>query len=174
MYIYSFLGALFCWYSGAKKTVGPVLLKYLIILIYLDVFLSCVSTAILCFARCGCKCWQNNSSPNQTWWQSIASTQYWMDPSRYRQMHDRADTLTAWWRHQMETFSALLALCAGNWPVTGEIPSQWPVTQSFDIFFDLCLNKRPSKQSWGWWYETPSRPLWRHRNEKIYARDHSY
>ena len=40
----------------------------------------------------------------------------------------------AWWRHQMETFSALLALCAGNSPVTGEIPSQMPVTRSIDIF----------------------------------------
>ena len=41
------------------------------------------------------------------------------------------------WRHQMETFSALLALCAGNSPVTGEFPSQRPVTQRFDVFFDL-------------------------------------
>ena len=41
------------------------------------------------------------------------------------------------WRHQMETFSALLALCAGNSPVTGEFPSQRPVTHSFDVFFDL-------------------------------------
>ena len=71
----------------------------------------------------------------------------------------------AWWRHQMETFSALLALCAGNSPVTGEFPSQRPVTQSFDVFFDLRLNKRLSKQSWGWWFETPSRSLWRHCNE---------
>ena len=38
-----------------------------------------------------------------------------------------------WWRHQMETFSALLALCAGNSPVTGEFPAQRPVTRSFDI-----------------------------------------
>ena len=37
----------------------------------------------------------------------------------------------------METFSVLLALCAGNSPVTGEFPSQRPVTQSFDVFFDL-------------------------------------
>ena len=44
-----------------------------------------------------------------------------------------------WWRHQMETFSALLALCAGNSPVTGEFPSQRPVTWSFDVFFDLSL-----------------------------------
>ena len=63
-----------------------------------------------------------------------------------------------------ETFSELLALCAGNSPVTGEFPSQRPVTRSFDVFFDLRLNKRLSKQSWGWWLETPSPPLWRHRN----------
>ena len=56
-----------------------------------------------------------------------------------------------WWRHQMETFSALLAICAGNSPVTGEFPSQRPVTRSFDVFFDLSLNKRLSKQSWGWY-----------------------
>ena len=65
----------------------------------------------------------------------------------------------------METFSALLAICAGNSPVTGEFPSQTPVTRRFDVFFDLCLNKRLSKQSWNWWFETPSRPLWRHRTE---------
>ena len=66
----------------------------------------------------------------------------------------------------METFSSLLAICAGNSTVTGELQAQRPVTLSFDVFFDLCLNKRLSKQSWGWWFETPSRPLWRHCNEK--------
>ena len=50
----------------------------------------------------------------------------------------------------METFSALVALCAGNPPVTGEFPAQMPVTRSFDVFFDLRLNKRLSEQSWGW------------------------
>ena len=49
-------------------------------------------------------------------------------------------------------------------PVTGEFPAQRPGTRSVDVFFDLCLNKRLSKQSWGWWFETPSRPLWRHCN----------
>ena len=39
----------------------------------------------------------------------------------------------------METFSVLLAFCAGNSPVTGEIPSEMPVTRSFDVFFDLRL-----------------------------------
>ena len=59
------------------------------------------------------------------------------------------------------TFSALLALCAGNSPVPGEIPAQRPVTRSFDVFFDVRPNKRLSKQWLSWWFETPSRPFWR-------------
>ena len=50
-----------------------------------------------------------------------------------------ADT---WWRHQMETFSALLAISAGNSPVPGEFPVQRPVTRRFDVFFDVHPNKR--------------------------------
>ena len=65
------------------------------------------------------------------------------------------------WRHQKEAFSALLAICVGNSPVTDEFPAQRPVTRSFDAFFDLRLNKGLSKQSCGWWFETPSHPLWR-------------
>ena len=61
----------------------------------------------------------------------------------------------SWWRHQMETFSALLAICAGNSPITGEFPAQRPVARSVDVFFYLRLNKRLSKHSWGWWFETP-------------------
>ena len=63
------------------------------------------------------------------------------------------------WKH----FFSLLALCAGNFPVTGEFPAQRPVRRSFDAFFDLRLNKRLYKQSWGW-FETPSLPLRRHCN----------
>ena len=73
----------------------------------------------------------------------------------------------AWWCHQMETFSALLAICAGNSPVTGEFPAQRPVTRSFAVSFDLRLNKRlpwVNNGDRGWWSETPSRPLWRHCN----------
>ena len=57
-------------------------------------------------------------------------------------------------------------------PLRGEftgdrwIPSQRPVTRSFDVFFDLRLHKPLSKQSWSWWFETPSHPLWRHCNVK--------
>ena len=65
----------------------------------------------------------------------------------------------------METFFALLAICVVNSPVTGEFPAQRPVARSFDNFFDLRLNKRLSKQSWGWWFETLSRLLLRHCNE---------
>ena len=50
-----------------------------------------------------------------------------------------------------------------RWPVNS--PHKGPVTQSFDVFFDLCMNKRLNKQSWSWWFETPSRQLWRHCND---------
>ena len=62
----------------------------------------------------------------------------------------------SWWRHQMETFSALLAIYAGNSTVTGEFPAQKAC--SFDFFY-LRLNKRLSKQPGHWWFETPLRPL---------------
>ena len=78
----------------------------------------------------------------------------------------------SWWCHQMETYSAVLAICAGNSPVTGEFPTRRPVTRSFDVFFDLRLNKRLNKQWWGWWFETPSRPLWRHCNEHLLCFGH--
>ena len=45
-----------------------------------------------------------------------------------------------------------------------EFPAQRPVTWTFDDFFDLHLIRRLSKQWWGWWFETLSRPLWRHCN----------
>ena len=72
-----------------------------------------------------------------------------------------------WWRHQMEIFSAVLALCAGNSSVTGEFPSQRPVTRIFYVFFDLRMHKRLSKQLWSWWSETPMRSfVWRRTDDK--------
>ena len=62
--------------------------------------------------------------------------------------------IISWWRHQMETFSALLAICVRNSPVIGEFPSQMPVTRSFDVFLDLRQNKRFRKQWWGCWFES--------------------
>ena len=48
------------------------------------------------------------------------------------------------------------------------IPRTRPVTRSFDVFFDLRLYKRLIKQSWGWWFETPSRSSWRHSNGYVW------
>ena len=74
----------------------------------------------------------------------LSTRQYYL---HHPQFYYGKDAKFPWWRHQMETFSALLALCEGNSPVTGEFPSQKRVTRSFDVFFDLALNKRLSKQS---------------------------
>ena len=80
-------------------------------------------------------------------------------------IHPSHQLEASWLCHQMETFSALLAICVGNSQVTGEFPTQRPVRRSFDVYFDLHPNK-----SWGWWSETPSRPLWRHRNVRCLFR----
>ena len=77
---------------------------------------------------------------------------------------EKATSLSCW-RPQMETSSALLALCAGNSSVASEFPSQMPVTRSFDACFDQRLNKRLCKQSRRRWFETPSRSLWRPLND---------
>ena len=69
-----------------------------------------------------------------------------------------------WWRHEMETLSALLAICARNSPVPGEFHAQRPVTWSSDVFFDLRLNKQLREELWGWWFETLSGSLWSHCN----------
>ena len=70
-----------------------------------------------------------------------------------------------WWRHQMETFSPLC------WEFTGH---RWiPRTKARNAepwcFFYLHLNKRLNKQSWGWWFETSSRSLWRHCNDGTWS-----
>ena len=83
-------------------------------------------------------------------------------------------SISSWWHHQMETFSALLALCEGNPPVIGGFLSQKPVMRSFDVFFDLGLKKRLSKQSRRRWVKTPSCSLWSHFfNAKSYQGDMS-
>ena len=78
--------------------------------------------------------------------------------------HGRQGPIYPWWHHKMETLSALLALCVGKSPVTGEFPAQRPVTRSFDVSFDLCLSKRFCKQSRRQWFETSPRSLWCHCN----------
>ena len=121
-------------------------------------------------------------------------------PVRSHRTRWRGTIKMSWWRHQMGTFSALLAPWAGNSPVTGEFrhKGQWHGALVFSLVcawtngwinnrdagglrrqcahydvtvmpwlqmtFYLRMNKPMSKQSWGWWFETPSRSLWRHCN----------
>ena len=72
--------------------------------------------------------------------------------------------------HQWRGRSPMMTSSNGNifrvtGPLCGEFTGdRWPMTRSFDVFFDLRLNKPLSKQSWSWWFETPSRSLWRHNN----------
>ena len=81
---------------------------------------------------------------------------------------DHADFPSEWWRHQMETFSALLALCAGNSPTTANFPHKgsWRGALVY-VFFDVHLNKPLGKQSWGWWFESPSCSSWRYCNAHL-------
>ena len=68
-----------------------------------------------------------------------------------------------WWRHQMEIFSALLAMRAiHRSPVNSPHKGQWREALIFSL--DLRLNKRLSKQPRGWRFEMPLRPLSRHCN----------
>ena len=87
---------------------------------------------------------------------SLQPLLYGVHPMYFSPIHTVNST---WWRHQMETFSASLAICAGNSPVTGEFPAQRPVTRRFYVFFDMCLNKRLSKQPRGWSFGTPCAPI---------------
>ena len=73
-------------------------------------------------------------------------------PYNFLVITDDAIIQNTWWRHHMETFSVLLAICVGNSWVNGEFPAQRPVTRSYDAFFALRPNKRLSKQCWGWWF----------------------
>ena len=71
------------------------------------------------------------------WGQTVVSARGAQDPimRRIDSLGRNDRKAYPWWRHQMETFSALLAICAGNSPVPGEFPTQRPVTRSCDVFF---------------------------------------
>ena len=97
----------------------------------------------------------------ETWWYyHVIITPCFIKPSRcfYHIMSGLGILSISWWRHQMETFSASLALCAGNTPVTGEFHAQRPVTRSFDGFFFIC--------TWinGWVNNREAGDLRRHSN----------
>ena len=126
-----------------------------------------------------CSLWRHCNG--YRWWWVTSTNQPWrtgvleIDKYRSTTKHNKAWTVATFpGMHRISVahddvikwklFSVLLALCAGNSLVTGEFPSQRPVSRSFDVFFDLHLNKRLSKQSRCWWFKTPSRSLWHHCN----------
>ena len=74
------------------------------------------------------------------------------------------DETLSWWRHQIETFSALLAICAGNSPVPVNSlhKGQWRGALMFSlicVWINGWANNREAGD-----LRRPSRPLWRHRN----------
>ena len=84
-----------------------------------------------------CISWPANAFENEL---SMSRTSHnstsWIPHTTVLANLDRSKT-SAWWLHQM-----VLALCAGNSPATGEFPAKRSVTRSFDVFFDVFLNKR--------------------------------
>ena len=89
---------------------------------------------------------------------------YWHTPSKHAMMCFIESIMMT--SSNGNIFRVTGPLC-GNSPVPGEFPAQRPVARSFDVFLDLRLNKRLSKQSWGWWFKTPYWPLWRHYNARL-------
>ena len=84
----------------------------------------------------------------------------WSCLCMWRNLEEKGETnficsprIITWWSQAMESVLASLAFCEGNPPIAGEFPAQRTVTRSFYVFFDLRLNKRLSKQSWGWRFE---------------------
>ena len=69
------------------------------------------------------------------------------------------------WKHFPRNWPFVRGIHRSRW--IPHIPTQRPVTRIFDVFFDLRLNKRLSKQPWGWWFETLSWSLWRHCNIQL-------
>ena len=74
----------------------------------------------------------------------------------------------SWWRHQRAIFSRNWHFVRGIHRVTGGFPSQRPVTRSFDVLFDLRLNKRLCKQWKRRWFEKTPCSLWCHCNVKCF------
>ena len=87
-------------------------------------------------------------------WSRRDFTQFWVITLRHHMMTSSNRNI----------FRVTGPLC-GEFTGPGEFPAQRPVTRNFDVFFDLRLNKRLSKQPRGWWFDALSWSLWRHRND---------
>ena len=97
---------------------------------------------------------------------------WWFGPEDVTNLSPRSDDNIVYWHIYAASHDDVIKRknFPRYWPfvwgirLTGEFPTQRPMTRSFDVFFDLRLNKLLSKQSWGWWFETLLRPLWRYYN----------
>ena len=105
------------------------------------------------------------TKPSICFWTSVLAspTNQYDVKLYYRSVHCEPTMMTS---SNWNIFRVTGPLC-GEFTGPGDFPAQRPVTRSFDVFFHLRLNKRLSKQSWGWWFETLSCPLWRHSNDRI-------
>ena len=147
-------------YSASLLDIG--MLKFVT-----DVNLAQYSTAS--YSRIGCRIWcqlhvgmvVDSLWPCDTMWSSL------LEVMACRQSIIMFTTMTS---SNGNIFRVTDPLC-GEFTGPGEFPTQRPVTRSFDVFFDLRLNKRVSKQPWGWWFETLSWSLWRHCNANVLAPD---
>ena len=115
-------------------------------------FSKCVATVEYCELQGHQLCWCCQESPTS---------------GQVVYAHSLSETVLMW-------LFMMTSLNARNfrryWPLCGEFTGHRykmetrPVTRSFDVFFDLRLNKLLGKLSWGWWFETLPRPLRRHSN----------
>ena len=109
--------------------------------------------------------WEENNKQNLSSYglQDYHSLMIWINKLLQRDIrcgYIVTDSVYTWWVIRWKHFPRYWLLC-GEFTGHRWIPPQRPVTRSFDVFFVLCLSKRLSKQSLGWWFETPSCPLWR-------------
>ena len=81
---------------------------------------------------------------------------HWPEKTSFKMAHD--DVIK--WKHFPRYWPFVWGIHRS--PVNSLHKGQWRGALMF--CFDLRPNKWLSKQSWGWWFEMLSRPLWRHRN----------
>ena len=113
------------------------------------------------------------------WWPSFVLLSWYIPCSHCNQLQDQApvdfnlrvndirmtcDDLTEWVGNSLASHDDVIIwkLFPRYWPFARGTGEQRPVTHSFDVFFNLHLNKRLCKRWWGWWFDTPLRSLWRH------------
>ena len=108
-----------------------------------------------------CCCWVNLTAYTHIHMRVGRDGMRWGDPGQLTAIVTGHRTL------MMTSSNGNIFRVTGHSPVNS--PHKRPVTQSFDVFFDLRLNKRLSKQSWGRWFEMTSRPLWCHCNVSLWA-----